>query len=131
MVQIMALSLAIALFKDVNRERQAHGVRPLVLDARLSGVAGLHASDMMSRKYFAHLTPDGVSPFDRMRAAGCPFEYAGENIALASDEHDADAALFASFPHRQNTLSTSYRRVGIGVASDDDGDVYFVEDFSD
>lgn len=127
----MALSMAIALFKDVNRERVAQGLQPLMLDVRLSDVAGSHASDMMSRKYFAHVTPDGISPFDRMRAAGCPFEYAGENIALASDEHDADTALFASMPHRRNTLSASYRRVGIGVATDADGDVYFVEDFSD
>ena len=125
------MTMAMALFSDVNREREAHGLQPLVLDARLSNVAGSHASDMIAHDYFAHETPNGTSPFDRMRAAGCSFEYAGENIALASDERDADAALFASAPHRQNTLSASYRRVGIGVASDADGNVYFVEDFSD
>ena len=131
MVQVMAIAMAMALFKDVNREREADGLQPLLLDARLSSVAVSHAGDMVSHNYFAHETADGISPFDRMRAAGCSFEFAGENIALASDERDADAALFSSAPHRQNTLSASYRRVGIGVATDADGDVYFVEDFSD
>jgi uncharacterized protein YkwD len=131
MVHVIALTISMSLFQDVNREREAHGLKPLILDARLSDVAGMHASDMMQHKYFAHVSPDGLTPFDRMREAGCEFEFAGENIAIASDERDAQEALSASPPHRRNTLSEQYRRVGIGVASDAQGDIYFVEDFSD
>lgn len=131
MVHALVLGAAISLLGDVNRERAARGLQPLVLDARLSNVAAAHAEDMALRRYFSHVSQSGSSPFDRLRAAGLPFRYAGENIAMAPDERVADAALFASTPHRENTLSSSYRRIGIGVAKDEQGNLLFVEDFSD
>ncbi len=125
------LSAALSLFGDVNRERVSHGLQALTLDARLSNVASAHAEDMALLQYFSHESKDGTTPFDRMRAAGIPYRYAGENIALAPNERTADAMLFASAPHRGNTLSSAYRKVGIGVARDEQGNLLFVEDFSD
>lgn len=130
MVHIMALGLAMALFSDLNQERRAHGLQPLTIDSRLEDAAAGHAVDMARRGYFTHESPDGETPFDRLRAAGCSFDYAGENIALAPDVRTADNALFESAPHRENILSAEYRRVGIGIARDQNGDLYFVEDFS-
>ena len=130
MVHIMALAAAMSLFHDVNAERAAYGLRPLVLDVRLAAAAAEHAADMARRRYFAHESEDGASPFDRMRAQGCAFSYAGENIALAPDAQQADSVLFNSAPHRSNTLSPSYTRVGIAAARDANGTLYFVEDFS-
>lgn len=130
MVQIIAAAAAFSLLHDINTERMTHGLRPLVLDARLASAAAQHALDMARRRYFAHESPAGDSPFDRMRAAGCSFSSAAENIALAEDVQQADSLLFQSVPHRENTLSPSYSRVGIGVARDADGNEYFVEDFS-
>lgn len=130
MVHIMALGLAMALFSDLNQERRAHGLHPLTIDSRLEDAAAGHAVDMARRGYFTHESPDGETPFDRLRAAGCSFDYAGENIALAPDVRTADNALFESAPHRENILSAEYRRVGIGIARDQNGDLYFVEDFS-
>ena len=130
MVHIIAMAAAVSLLQDINTERVTHGLRPLVMDARLASAASGHADDMARRGYFAHESPGGVSPFDRMRAAGCSFDYAAENIALAPDVQTADTALYQSVPHRENTLSPSYNRVGIGVARDANGNEYFVEDFS-
>lgn len=122
---------ATALYYSLNRERRERGLAPLVLDMRLDQAAINHVVEMSRRNYFAHVSANGESPFDRMRDAGCTYRYAGENLALATDERTADAALFASAPHRENTLSPNYRRVGIAVMFNDDGDLLFVEDFSD
>lgn len=131
MMHGLLLSAALSLFADINRERDAHGLPPVTLDTRLSDVASKHAGDMAANNYFAHESPAGASPFDRMRAAGCTYRYAAENIAMAPDEQVADRALFASTPHRENTLNSNYARVGIGVARGAHGELLFVEDFSD
>jgi uncharacterized protein YkwD len=131
MMHGLLLSAALSLLGDINRERAAHGMQPLIVDARLADVATAHASDMASQRYFSHVSHDGATPFDRMKDAGLPYRYAGENIALAPDERTADSMLFASAPHRRNTLSPQYRRIGIGVARDRQGNLLFVEDFCD
>lgn len=123
------LSAALSLLGDVNRERASHGLQTLTYDAGLSRIASAHAADMASQHYFAHVSRNGATPFDRMRAAGVSYRYAGENIALAPDERTADVLLFASSPHRSNTLSSSFHRIGIGVARDGQGNLLFVEDF--
>jgi uncharacterized protein YkwD len=66
-----------------------------------------------------------------MREAGCSYGYAGENIAQAPSERSADSALYASLPHRDNTLSPNYRRVGIAAMIAPNGELLFVEDFTD
>jgi uncharacterized protein YkwD len=125
------LSAAMSLLGDVNRERASHGLRPLIFDARLSRIAHAHAADMALQRYFAHESRSGATPFDRIKSAGIAYRYAGENIALAPDERLANQMLFASPPHRGNTLSSAYRRIGIGVARDEQGNLLFVEDFCD
>jgi uncharacterized protein YkwD len=62
------------------------GVRkapPLAFDTRLIAAALGHSQDMANRGYFAHNTPEGVTPFQRVRAAGFPAVSSGESIALA------------------------------------------------
>lgn len=130
MVHVMAMAAALALYRDINSERAEHGLPTLLLDARLVRAADEHAQEMAQAAYFAHDSMNGQTPFDRMRDAGCTCSYAGENIAEAQDAEQADAALFESLPHRENTLSGDYRRIGIGVAQNSDGDMIFVEDFS-
>ncbi|HEU4835780.1 MAG TPA: CvpA family protein, partial [Pyrinomonadaceae bacterium] len=67
----------------VNQERQAAGLSPLAPDPELTEVARKHSADMFARGYFAHDTPEGLTPFDRMRDADVRFLTAGENLALA------------------------------------------------
>jgi uncharacterized protein YkwD len=122
---------ASTLFAAVNAERRARGVPPLALDPQLTEAALEHVQDMARKRYFAHVSPSGVTPFDRMRAAGCVFLNAAENIALAGDEARADRALFASEPHRRNTLNSKYTRIGVAAMFAADGRMLFVEDFSD
>lgn len=130
-VHLAEAAAATALYDDINNERRTHGLAPLELDPRLGQAAVEHIVDMNTRNYFGHVSPSGVSPFDRMRAAGCQYAYAGENLAEAPNERIADSALINSAPHRRNTLSANYRRVGIAVMVDAYGELLFVEDFTD
>ena len=99
----------------VNQERVAAGLKPLAPDPELTEVARRHSADMFARGYFAHDTPEGTSPFDRMRAAKVSFTTAGENLALAPTIPVAHTGLMNSPGHRANILRPEFGRVGIGV----------------
>jgi len=99
----------------VNKERQAAGLNPLAPDPELTEVARKHSADMFARGYFAHDTPEGLSPFDRMRDANVRFVTAGENLALAPTIPLAHTGLMNSPGHRANILRPQFGRVGIGV----------------
>lgn len=99
----------------VNQERQAAGLQPLQPDPELTEVARKHSADMFARGYFAHDTPEGLSPFDRMQAANVRFSTAGENLALAPTIGVAHTGLMNSPGHRANILRREFGRVGIGV----------------
>ncbi|MCB9746499.1 MAG: hypothetical protein H6740_28245, partial [Alphaproteobacteria bacterium] len=45
---------------------------PLAPTATLVAAARAHAGDMRDRGYFAHVSPEGVGPNERLRAAGVP-----------------------------------------------------------
>ena len=99
----------------VNRERVAAGLQPLVADPELTEVARRHSTDMFARGYFAHDTPEGRDPFDRMREAGVHFATAGENLALAPTVQVAHTGLMNSPGHRANILHKDFGRLGIGI----------------
>jgi len=119
------------VFTQINDERRSDGIASLTLDSCLTAAASERANDMRERNYFAHLSPDGHLPWDEMRADGCAFHYAAENIAEAPDPLFAVTELWNSPPHRRNTLDAHYRKVGIGTATRPDGTIVFVEEFSD
>jgi uncharacterized protein YkwD len=99
----------------VNQERRAAGLSQLTADPELTEVARRHSADMFARGYFAHDTPEGLSPFDRMRDANVKFTTAGENLALAPTIPVAHTGLMNSPGHRANILRPEFGRVGIGV----------------
>lgn len=99
----------------VNQERQAAGLNPLAPDPELTEVARRHSADMFARGYFAHDTPEGITPFERMRAADVRFITAGENLALAPTLPLAHNGLMNSPGHRANILRGTFGRVGIGI----------------
>ncbi len=99
----------------VNQERQAAGLNPLAADPELTEVARRHSADMFARGYFAHDTPEGLTPFDRMRAANVRFLTAGENLALAPALSVAHTGLMNSPGHRANILRREFGRLGIGI----------------
>lgn len=99
----------------VNQERRAAGLPSLAPDPELTEVARGHSTDMFARGYFAHDTPEGLTPFDRMRDSGVRFITAGENLALAPTIPVAHTGLMNSPGHRANILRREFGRLGIGV----------------
>lgn len=99
----------------VNQERAAAGLRPVVADPELTEVARRHSADMFARGYFAHDTPEGLTPFDRMRQSKVQFLTAGENLALAPTLQVAHTGLMNSPGHRANILRPQFGRLGIGI----------------
>ncbi len=126
----------------VNQSRQQNGVPPVTMDEALRQVARAHARDMSVRNYFSHSSPEGMSPFDRMRAAGISFGAAAENMgysvghgsptdAVRSDHNAMMAEAPPNDGHRKNILNGSLHRAGIGVYTGQDGKTYYVCDFID
>jgi uncharacterized protein YkwD len=98
-----------------NQERAAVGLGPLSADPEMLPVARAHSADMFARGYFSHQTPEGKSPFDRIREADVRFRIAGENLALAPTVEIAHRGLMNSPGHRENILRPQFGRVGIGI----------------
>jgi len=120
-----------ALLADLNHTRIAHGLPALTVSFELTKAAQSHALDMIRHRFFAHESPNGRTPFDRMHDQGVAFRFAGENIAMAPSEPIAAQSLYDSAPHRQNMLDPQFTHVGVAAVQRDDGEVFFVEDFSD
>ena len=78
-------------------------------------VARAHSADMFARGYFSHVTPEGTSPFDRMKREKVRFLAAGENLALGQTLNICHRGLMNSPGHRANILSKAFGRVGIGI----------------
>jgi len=99
----------------VNKERQKENLPALKADPELTIVARAHSKDMFVRGYFAHVSPDGSTPFDRMKKAGVRYLTAGENLALGQTLTICHNGLMNSPGHRANILERNYGRVGIGI----------------
>jgi uncharacterized protein YkwD len=106
----------------LNGVRRRHGLDALRLNAQLSRAARGHSSDMVRRRYFAHYTPEGLSPAHRVAATGYLRGHrhwlVGETLAWWRF-HAAPAAVVHGWmhspPHRKVLLEPAFRDVGIGV----------------
>jgi uncharacterized protein YkwD len=110
-----------AMLRLVNQERTSRGLPALQANEPARAVARTYSVRMFAGGFFSHIDPDGKSPFDRLRAAGVPYNAAGENLALAPTLDLAHRGLMNSPGHRANILSKEYHAVGIGII---DGGVY-------
>ena len=64
--------------EKTNIYRSYVGSPPLMHTVELSPLAKLHATDMATRNYFSHYTPEGLSPIDRAENLGLPREKWGK-----------------------------------------------------
>ena len=103
-----------------NRQRRAHGLRPLHASRTLRRAAKRHARDMVRRHYFGHVSFGGRTVMDRVGRAGYGRRFsAGENIFYAVSRRPSPsqvvAAWMASPPHRHQILNSAWREAGIGT----------------
>jgi len=104
------------IFTLTNEQRKQNGIPPLILDPNISAIARAHSVDMNTRNYFSHINPDGLDPFQRMRAGGISFTAAGENISGGPSAEIIMTAWMNSPGHRANILNPAFTRIGVGVS---------------
>jgi len=116
----------------VNAARKAAGCPALVPNKVLAAVALDHSRDMATARYFEHASPDGRTPFDRMKKAGYAYGNAAENIA-AGQQTAAEVmdSWMHSTGHRANILDCALTQIGVGVYRDPASPfrIYWTQDF--
>jgi uncharacterized YkwD family protein/spore coat assembly protein SafA len=113
-----------------NAERSRNGLQPLKTNWELSRVARYKSQDMVNKGYFAHNSPTYGSPFKMMETFGLRFSAAGENIAKGQRTPQEVVNAWMNSPgHRANILSASYMEIGVGVAKDSAGRLYWTQMF--
>lgn len=109
--------LPAVIVADTNEERTTRDRTPLRRSDILDRAATMKAEHMAAQGYFAHFSPDGVSPWHWFDEAGYEFVHAGENLAVYfTDSSEIVDAWMDSPLHRANILDQDYREIGIGVA---------------
>lgn len=100
-----------------DADRVAADTHALAYNATLEKAAQMKADDMAAKHYFAHVAPDGQSPWHWFRAAGYQFSYAGENLAVHfTSANDVNDAWMNSPAHRANLLNPHFTQIGVGIA---------------
>jgi uncharacterized protein YkwD len=99
----------------VNAERAKAGCRALTVDQRLVNSAQAHSTDMAVNDYFSHVSLDGRTFDQRIRAAGYP-DPGGENIAKGyRSADDVMRGWMGSSGHRANILNCGFTTIGVGL----------------
>ena len=100
-----------------NEERSDASLGTLRRSTTLDQAAQLKAQDMAKHEYFAHYSPDGVSPWHWFGETKYNFVHAGENLAIHfTDSGDVIEAWMDSPTHRANILNGNYTEIGVGTA---------------
>jgi uncharacterized protein YkwD len=96
----------------------------LKANRKLEAAAEGHCAELISDNYFAHVSPSGETPVDRIRATGYipgpSVGYViGENLAwgtyVLSTPQAIVSAWVASPGHLANILESQYTETGIGI----------------
>ena len=94
-----------------------------------AALAESHCEDMIDRNFFAHNTPDGQTPFDRMKAAGISYSSAGENIAAGQYSPQNVMDSWMNSPgHRKNILNPDFEYLGVGLARGGSYGIYWAQE---
>ena len=108
----------------INQARGDHGLGALRTTGSLERAAAAHSRDMVRRDFFAHDSPTGSTPKERIDRAGY-FDGAsswamGETIAWGSGARATPASIVRSWlqspGHRAILLDGRYHDVGVGIA---------------
>ena len=104
------------LIELTNKERVAQGLQPLTVNSQLTQAAEKKAMNMINQDYFAHTSPDGLTPWYWLTKVGYKYTTAGENLAKGFTESIyVNNAWMNSPTHRANILNKNYQDIGIAV----------------
>lgn len=100
-----------------NDERSELAQAPLRRNSLLDEAARLKAEDMAKNSYFAHYSPDGVSPWHWFDEVSYVYAHAGENLAIHFKDSGAVVDAWMKSPaHKANIVNNKYTEIGVGTA---------------
>jgi uncharacterized protein YkwD len=103
-----------ATFCLINLERSHHGLPILLRQRRLMKVSGRFSRQMVARRFFDHVAPDGIALAQRVAGP------AGEILAWGATDISTPAQIMADWmaspPHRRVILSRRFSQMGMGIA---------------
>jgi len=111
----------------VNDARAARSEAALATSPQLEAAAESHNAEMIGDDYFAHVSPAGETPADRIKRTGYIPNPAdgyvlGENLAWGTFGLATPQAIFAAWMaspgHRANILESAYVETGISVVAE-------------
>jgi uncharacterized protein YkwD len=110
-------SIEEAVIAQMNRERGAHGLKPLRMNASLALAAEDRIHDLFAKHYFNHVSPDGMQPFVWAQRRGYAYSVIGENLAAGYPTATRVVDGWMHSPgHRANILGRDFDEVGVAVA---------------
>ncbi len=152
--QIDISELEQEVHRRINTERTNNGLSPLNWDSKIVKIARDHSEDMVTRNFYSHDNPDGEDPTGRGNRQGypCTKDYGSyytyglaENIAITpiysnvvgcgsttSLNSLAECIVdgwMTSPGHRENILTGTYTKTGIGIAYSNDDEAYSTQNF--
>jgi len=113
-----------------NAERTANGLGELTGDEALDEAAFTRAHELI--RSFSHTRPDGREWWTINDEHGIVYRAAAENVAMGQNTPQQVVADWMSSPkHRINILNGQLGRMGVGVAMDSSGRLYWSQNFTD
>jgi uncharacterized protein YkwD len=112
-----------ALLCEIGALRERRDLRRLRPSAELESAAGLHATDMVQRRYFSHTSPGGGDLADRARRSGfaregCSWrvgEVLAWGIGRRTTARRTVRAWMESPGHREILTANRFGRIGLGM----------------
>ena len=91
-----------------------------------------HARNMATQYCMSHVL-DGLDAGDRLHAFGYEWATYGENVAWNRDYDDpvleAMVGWIKSPPHFKNILNPNLTEIGVGIATSEDGTIFYCQEF--
>jgi uncharacterized protein YkwD len=115
-----------------NAERAKKKLPPLAVNQLLVKVARGHSANMAKQKDLNHIL-DGKNPGQRTLKEGYDYGLVGENIGLGkcgATAKDVVIGWMESEHHRANILGEKFTEIGIGIATNSDGESYYTQLFA-
>jgi uncharacterized protein YkwD len=118
------------ILRLTNELRAKEKLPPLAHNALLREAAQKHSENMAKQGKLDHVLDD-KNPADRVDATGYKKTFVGENIASGQRLTPAKAfdLWVDSPPHKKNILGDKFDEIGIGIATDDKGGIYYTQVF--
>lgn len=105
------------IIANTNELRVSLGLAALKENPTLNIAAAQKLQDMVQNQYFAHFSPEGVSPWHWFQVNKYSYTHAGENLAIGFLDPKSTVDAWAnSASHRRNMVSSYYKEIGVAAA---------------